>query len=108
MDLNIKRRDERRAFFRLLQTYMPVSSNSGNLIESKLEAFMLDFNKSTIIPQITSFNRLTFQLSTSINMPITTSEQWSYVTSAISNTHWETFCTIITLQTQWKLQQNIC
>jgi hypothetical protein len=102
---NIKKRDGRRALFSLLQTYMPVSNNSGNIIKAKLEAFAFDFNKLTIIAQITTFNKLSFQLSTSRNLSISTSEQWSYVTSSISSTRWETFRT--TLQPQWKSQSTL-
>ena len=104
---NLKKRDGRRALFSLLQTYMPVSNNTGNIVKAKLEAFTFDFNKSTIIAQITTFNKLSFQLSTSRNLPISTSEQWSYVTSAINSTRWETFRTVMTLQPQWKSQSNL-
>ena len=54
----IEKRDGRRAFFALMQTYDPVSTNAGNNAKAKLEIFRFKQDKDTIQDQITNVSVL--------------------------------------------------
>jgi hypothetical protein len=100
------REDARRCILVLLQQHEPVSVNAANLIKKGLESYKFSLDRDAGA-QKDDFTRQMTDLSNARGrLPIDRAEHWGLLVRTINGTEWQTFRTMISLTSEFKICDN--